>query len=265
MPSTFPPPPGAIVRRPRGGGASGSAGGGAGPPPPHQPLTARHHRRRYMDIRTINSQLGVSPQIEPDEVAAIVAAGYRSIICNRPDGEEAGQPPAAAIAEAAQRHKIGFAHIPVVSGQMTGTDAMLMANAWAELPSRVLAYCRSGSRSEKLAAMAAERQPRGGVAAYDVVIVGGGSAGIATAASLLKRSSKLSIAIIEPSEVHYYKPGWTMVGAGIFDAEFTRHSETSVMPRGVDWIKKSATGFEPDGNRVLFDDRSEEHTSELQS
>ena len=209
-----------------------------------------------MDIKTINSQLGVSPQIQPGEVAAIAAAGYRSIICNRPDGEEAGQPPAAAIAEAAQRHKIGFAHIPVVSGQMTGTDAMLMANALAELPSPVLAYCRSGSRSEKLAAMAAERQPRGGVAAYDIVIVGGGSAGIATAASLLKRSGNLSIAIIEPSEVHYYQPGWTMVGAGIFDAEFTRHSETSVMPRGVDWIKKSATGFEPDDNQVLLDDGS---------
>lgn len=209
-----------------------------------------------MDIRTINSQLGVSPQIEPDEVAAIVAAGYRSIICNRPDGEEVGQPPAAAIAEAAQRHKLGFAHIPVVSGQMTGTDAMLMAKALAELPSPVLAFCRSGSRSEKLAAIAAQRQPHGGAAAYDIVIVGGGSAGIATAASLLKRSRKLSIAIIEPSEVHYYQPGWTMVGAGIFDAEFTRHSETSVMPRGVDWIKKSASGFAPDDNRVLLDDGS---------
>ncbi len=115
-----------------------------------------------MDIKTISSQLGVSPQISPDDVAAIVAAGYRSIICNRPDGEEAGQPPAAAIAETAQRHKIGFAHIPVVSGQMTGTDAMLMAKALAELPPPILAFCRSGSRSEKLAAMATERQPRAG-------------------------------------------------------------------------------------------------------
>src|SRR3546814_15890127 len=82
-----------------------------------------------MDIKTINSQLGVSPQIQPGEVAAIAAAGYRSIICNRPDGEEAGQPPAAAIAEVAHRHTIGFAHIPVVSGQMTGTEAMLMARS----------------------------------------------------------------------------------------------------------------------------------------
>src|SRR3546814_18852572 len=99
-----------------------------------------------MDIKTINSQLGVSPQIQHDEVAAIAAAGYRSIICNRPDGEEAGQPPAAAIAEAAQRHKIGFAHIPVVSGQMTGTDAMLMSHALAELPSPVLEIGRAGGR-----------------------------------------------------------------------------------------------------------------------
>lgn len=210
-----------------------------------------------MDIKTINSQLGVSPQIQPGDVAAIVAVGYRSIICNRPDGEEAGQPPAAAIAEAAHRHKIGFAHIPVVSGQMTGTDAMLMANALAELPSPILAFCRSGSRSEKLAAMAtAQSATRAATADYDVVIVGGGSAGIATAASLLKRNRKLSIAIIEPSDVHYYQPGWTMVGAGIFDAAFTRHSETSVMPRGVDWIKKAASGFAPDDNRVLLNDGS---------
>src|SRR3546814_20721392 len=130
-----------------------------------------------MDIKTINSQLGVSPQIQHDEVAAIAAAGYRSIICNRPDGEEAGQPPAAAIAEAAQRHKIGFAHIPVVSGQMTGTDAMLRANALDELPSPVLAYCSSGSRPDQLGATAAERTPRGRGAASEHVIVWGGTAG----------------------------------------------------------------------------------------
>lgn len=56
---------------------------------------------------------------------------------------------------------------------------------------------------------------------YDIVVVGGGSAGIATAASLLKRRNWLNIAIIEPKNVHYYQPGWTMVGGGVFVQEET--------------------------------------------
>lgn len=51
---------------------------------------------------------------------------------------------------------------------------------------------------------------------YDIVIVGAGAAGIATAASLKKRQPRLSIALIDPAETHFYQPGWTMVGAGIF-------------------------------------------------
>lgn len=94
---------------------------------------------------------------------------------------------------------------------------------------------------------------------YDVVIVGGGSAGIATAASLLKRNARLSIAIIEPSEVHYYQPGWTMVGGGIFDAPFTRRSQESVMPDGVTWIRASACGFAPEDDRVILADGSDVH------
>ena len=52
---------------------------------------------------------------------------------------------------------------------------------------------------------------------HEVVIIGGGSAGIATASSMLKRRPSLDIAIVEPSEHHYYQPGWTMVGGGVFD------------------------------------------------
>jgi sulfide:quinone oxidoreductase len=88
---------------------------------------------------------------------------------------------------------------------------------------------------------------------HDVVIIGGGSAGIATAASLLKRRHSLDIAVIEPSEDHYYQPGWTMVGGGVFDAPVTRRTTASVMPKGLTWIKKSAATFQPDDNQVTLD------------
>ena len=58
----------------------------------------------------------------------------------------------------------------------------------------------------------------------DVVIVGGGAAGVAAASSILSRTKALSIAIIEPSGTHYYQPGWTMVGAGVFDKEQTKRA-----------------------------------------
>jgi sulfide:quinone oxidoreductase len=91
-------------------------------------------------------------------------------------------------------------------------------------------------------------------ARHDVVIVGGGAAGIATAASLLARDSSLDIAIIEPREEHYYQPGWTMVGGGIFTQASTRRSEASVMPSGVHWIKSAVRGFRPDDNLVDLED-----------
>ena len=88
------------------------------------------------------------------------------------------------------------------------------------------------------------------VNSYDVVVVGGGSAGIATAASLLKRRHWPNIVIIEPKEDHYYQPGRTMVGGGIFISEETVRPERSVIPDGVTWIKDKVTTFDPDNNRV---------------
>jgi len=210
-----------------------------------------------MTFKQLAPDFSVSPQITEDDLHDAAVQGFRSIISNRPDGEEEGQVPASAIGVKAEALGMRFVHLPVVAGAITESDAAAMGAALARLPKPVLAFCRSGARSTKLWEMV--QSAAGGPAAaraFDIVIVGGGSAGIATASSLLKRRRDLSIAVIEPSEVHYYQPGWTMVGAGVFSAEFTRRTEQSVMPRRVQWIKQAATGFTPDENRVLLADGS---------
>src|SRR3546814_19955027 len=97
--------------------------------------------------------------MRPDELEEMCAAGFRSIICNRPDGEDQGQPAAQEIGAAARRAGLGFAHVPAVSGSITAQDGLAMKRALEELPAPVLAYCRSGARSRKLAGMAGASAP----------------------------------------------------------------------------------------------------------
>ncbi len=85
---------------------------------------------------------------------------------------------------------------------------------------------------------------------FDIVIVGGGSAGCAVAASIRKRAPRLNIAIIEPSEKHYYQPAWTLVGAGEFDVNKTVRPMQDCIPRGITWVKAAATQFRTDENIV---------------
>jgi sulfide:quinone oxidoreductase len=87
---------------------------------------------------------------------------------------------------------------------------------------------------------------------HQIVIVGGGAAGISIAASLLHRQSNLDIAIIEPADTHYDQPGWTMVGRGIFDRTSTARPMASVMPAGVQWIKQAVSEFAPEQNEVVL-------------
>jgi uncharacterized protein (TIGR01244 family) len=103
-----------------------------------------------MDIRQITDDYAVSGQISQADIAEIKAAGYRSVICHRPDGEQPDQPTASEIGKAAQDAGLGFRHVPVVSGAMTQDDVDAMAEALKELEGPVFAYCRSGARSTKI-------------------------------------------------------------------------------------------------------------------
>ena len=237
-----------------------------------------------MEIKTINAEISVAPQITPDEVQKLADQGFRALICNRPDGEAADQPNFSEIEAAAKKAGLEIRNLPIVSGKVSDQDAADFGAAMQELPRPILAYCRTGTRSatlwslsqanrmsvaDILAATKAAGYDMGGVvrrianggktptdradASYDIVIVGGGAAGLAVAASLKSRKSSLDIAVIDPADIHYYQPGWTMVGGGIFEASDTAKTMGSLIPRGVTWIKSAVAAFEPKDDAVILD------------
>lgn len=85
---------------------------------------------------------------------------------------------------------------------------------------------------------------------YQVLIVGGGSAGITVAAHLCNEPNAPEIAILEPSSKHYYQPIWTLVGGGVFDKSISERDEASVIPPGTTWIQEGVATFDPDNNQV---------------
>ncbi|WP_426193176.1 TIGR01244 family sulfur transferase [Massilia sp. DWR3-1-1] len=237
-----------------------------------------------MTIHYLAPGLSVSEQILPAQLAALKAAGFRAIICNRPDGEGADQPLFAQIARDAHALGIEAHYLPAESGKVTDEQGRAFGALLAQLPQPVLAYCRTGMRSTTMWALSQAattplpqivdaarnagfdmksvvrrivNQGRTPVdvaeASHAVVIVGGGAAGIAAAASLLARAPGLDIAIIDPAEVHYYQPGWTLVGGGVFEAADTARTMASTIPRGVHWIKAAVAAFEPERNAVILD------------
>ncbi|MBA8905395.1 MULTISPECIES: TIGR01244 family sulfur transferase [Aminobacter] len=103
-----------------------------------------------MEYRQITDDYSVSGQITPDEVAAIKAAGFKSVICNRPDDEQPGQPSADSVKAAVEAAGLAFRYIPVISGAMTGDNVADMADALDEMDGPVFAYCRSGTRCTNL-------------------------------------------------------------------------------------------------------------------
>ncbi len=237
-----------------------------------------------MDLKKINDALSVASQIQLHEVSLVAQAGFKSVICNRPDGESPDQPSHQEIQAACAAHGMAFRFLPADTGKVLDGHGTEFGELLRTLPGPVLAYCRTGTRSTTMWALSQanvlsptdiidraakagfdmrgliRRLLNGGLtpsdtvdAEHDVVIVGGGAAGIAVAASLLSRDPNVDIAIIEPAEVHYYQPGWTLVSAGVFQAQDTARSMASVLPAGVRWIKSAVAAFEPQSNRLVLE------------
>ncbi|MGB5194981.1 MAG: FAD/NAD(P)-binding oxidoreductase [Polyangiales bacterium] len=85
---------------------------------------------------------------------------------------------------------------------------------------------------------------------HDVLIIGGGTAGITVAAQLLQQEAAPNVTIVDPSNTHDYQPIWTLVGGGVFPREISRRAMADVMPRGVNWIRDRVTAFNPEKNEV---------------
>ncbi|MGH8558893.1 MAG: FAD-dependent oxidoreductase [Methylococcales bacterium] len=85
---------------------------------------------------------------------------------------------------------------------------------------------------------------------HQIVIVGGGSAGIAVSATLLRKDKSLDIAIIEPADTHYYQPAFTLVGGGEFNPGDTHQPESKLIPKGAAWVQDAVASFDPERNSV---------------
>ena len=240
-----------------------------------------------MKINKVDDTFSATGQITAADIPAIKAAGFSSIICNRPDGEGADQTDFPAIAAAGKAEGLEAVYIPLGKDKSPAGEVQAFAKALSDLPSPILGYCRSGMRSTTLWSLAksgtmpdAEILSAAKGAGYDLskvmtsntessttssntqaqssgscelVIVGAGAAGIAVAASLKARKSDLEITIVDPAETHYYQPGWTMVGGGIFQPKQTARAMDSLIPRGVKYIKAAVAAFEPEKNTIILD------------
>ena len=217
-----------------------------------------------INLTKLDEKLSVTGQISMDDLHEIAQSGYKSIICNRPDFEGGDdQPTSEQLEELAKSLGIVFVYLPVEIGGISADHGEKFKELITALPGPILAFCRSGKRAAALHALAkqdvTEEQPPVSDAcnwsnAFDVVVIGGGSAGIGITASLLKRRPALRIAIIEPSDKHYYQPAWTLVGGGAYDIDATVRNMSEVIPQHAEWIQAAAASFDPEHNLVNLTD-----------
>ena len=244
----------------------------------------------------LDEKLFVTSQISVDDLAEIASAGYKSIICNRSDHEEGEtQPTSLELEKAARILGINFIYLPIEIGPISTRKIESFNKLLIEFPGPILAFCNTGNRARALYELNKQkkisedgeesvtaacswtgdaletiriphtsRDKSISVTAacnwgnsFDIVVIGGGAAGIGVTASLLRRRPALRIAIVELCDKHYYQPAWTLVGGGAYDMARTVRNMADVIPPKVEWIRAAAIGFEPDNNLVnLADGRS---------
>jgi uncharacterized protein (TIGR01244 family) len=102
-------------------------------------------------LTRIDANFSTSPQINVEDLSDIKAAGFKSVICNRPDSEDGGAHPDHNLLEAAAK-KLGleFAYLPVVPGQINDSNVASFKTVINELPGPIVGYCRLGIRSKTL-------------------------------------------------------------------------------------------------------------------
>ena len=106
-------------------------------------------------IRQLTDDFAVTGQLSAEDIPAVAAQGFKTLINNRPDGEAgSAQPSGKTIEDAARAAGLAYVYLPVISGGLTPADAVAMKQALATAPGPVLAFCRSGARSARLYAMA---------------------------------------------------------------------------------------------------------------
>lgn len=112
-----------------------------------------------MQFRQLATGFGISPQVSPSDIAAIRSAGFRAVICNRPDGESADQPAFSEVLKAACELGIEARYLPVQVGYIGDAETAQFGELLRTLPGPVLAYCRTGNRSGMLWTLLASKRP----------------------------------------------------------------------------------------------------------
>ena len=107
-----------------------------------------------MNLKPLSAKISVTPQIEVAEVADLAARGFKSIIGDRPEGEDPDQPAWSSLVAEAERHGMSVCQIPVVPGHISADDVKRFAEALRDLPTPIAAFCRTGTRSAMLWALA---------------------------------------------------------------------------------------------------------------
>lgn len=99
-----------------------------------------------MDIRKVDDGFAVAPQFQPQEMQQVAEQGYVAVMCNRPDGEEPGQPSIADMRAAAEAAGLAFHHVPVAGGAFPAAALEEFAAIRRDTDGPLLAYCRTGTR-----------------------------------------------------------------------------------------------------------------------